>query len=261
MPRARTAGVFLVAALASSPAHAQDAFEIQVYDAETAPPLHAGIEIHANYNIVGVREGGPGEVLPTDHVFHLTFEPHYGIAPWGEIGAYIQSALLPDGSYHYAGFKGRFKVRVPRRLAGLVGLALNVELSLLPPAYSESPLGGELRPIVDVRWRFLYLALNPILSFDLQGPLAGRPQLEPAAKLAFGMLSNRLALGVEYYGAVGPVYAPLPASQEVHRLFGAADVDVETRWVHFTLNLGVGYGFLAGEKWMVKTILGFDLER
>jgi hypothetical protein len=43
----------LVSALAAAPALAQDAFEIQVYDAATAGPLEPGLEVHLNHFIQG----------------------------------------------------------------------------------------------------------------------------------------------------------------------------------------------------------------
>jgi hypothetical protein len=62
-------------------------------------------------------------------------------------------------------------------------------------------------------------------------------------------------MGVEYYGAYGPIDAPLPASQQVHRLF------VVTTLTHkwFGLHVGGGYGFAAGDRWIAKAILSFDL--
>ena len=102
-------------------AAAQDAFEIQVYDSETAPPRDFGLEVHLNY------------VASADPIAHFTLEPHVGLAPWCEAGAYFQTALSPDGTFDYAGVKLRFKARVPHKVAhGLLGLALNGELLAAP---------------------------------------------------------------------------------------------------------------------------------
>jgi hypothetical protein len=246
---------------ATTSAWAQDPFEIQVYDAETAPKLQPGIEIHMNYVIRGV-ETAVGPVLPTNGVFHLTFEPHLGVARFAEVGAYLQTALRPDGSYDYAGVKLRFKARVPRRLVrGLIGLALNTEVDFLPRAYSDARFGGELRPIIDLRSRWVYASVNPILAFDFEGPVAGHPLLEPAAKLDLIVWESAIGLGVEYYGAFGPIDSPVAASQQVHNLFGVVDVDLSLPWVHLALNLGTGYGLGAGDRWIFKSIVGIDLER
>src|SRR5262245_32903269 len=78
---------FMVSAAA---AHAQDRFEIQVYDSETAPPGEFGVEHHINVAAVGRTTVVDGE-LPTDQVTHFTFEPHIGLLRWCEAGAYFQT--------------------------------------------------------------------------------------------------------------------------------------------------------------------------
>jgi hypothetical protein len=248
----------IVLLLAARAATAQDPFEIQVYDSETAHPGETGLELHTNY--VGQKNATavPGQVAG-DRGFHLTFEPHLGLAEWAELGGYLQTAVRPDGSYEYAGAKLRFKARLPRRFADAFGVALNMEVSALPRAFSESRFGAELRPIADVQAGRIYLSVNPILTFDLEGSLAGRPQLEPAAKAEVMLLPQRAGLGVEYYGAIGPVDAPLSASQQVHRLFGVIDlVDVAAGPVRLGINFGVGHDLAAGNEWIVKSIVGMQ---
>ena len=100
--------------------------------------------------------------------------------------------------------KFRAKARYPRRLlGGLLGLALNVEYGFIPSTYEAHVRGSEIRPVVDLTWRRLYLSVNPILSVDLAGDAAGHPQFEPAATATVRVVGN-LSLGVEYYGAFGP---------------------------------------------------------
>src|SRR5262245_55855934 len=140
--RARLLAIPLL--LLARAAQAQDPFEIQVYDSETAPPLEPGIEVHTNYFARGTTSGGPGPLLPTDGVVHLTFEPHLGLTDSSEVGAYLQTAFRPDGGYDFGGVKLRFKARLPHRLTGHVGLALNTELFAIPAAFSESRYGAEL---------------------------------------------------------------------------------------------------------------------
>ncbi|HWE26057.1 MAG TPA: hypothetical protein VG496_19125, partial [Myxococcales bacterium] len=98
--------------LCAAAARAQDPFEIQVYDAETAPPLSPGVEVHLNYFAEGSQETSSAGELPTHHVAHLTLEPHLGLTDFLEVGAYLQSALRPDGTYDYAGTKLRIKGRL-----------------------------------------------------------------------------------------------------------------------------------------------------
>src|SRR5262249_27115017 len=156
-------------------------------------------------------KSGPGALLPTDKVVHLTLEPHLGLTDWAELGAYLQSALRPDGSFDYAGTKLRFKARLPHRLADdHLGLALNLELSAIPGAYSESRFGSELRPIADAYFGPMYFSINPIVGVDFDGDARGEPELEPAAKAEVLLLERHLGFGGEYYSALGPVNALLP---------------------------------------------------
>jgi hypothetical protein len=248
--------VAMLLAVASLPAWAQDPFEIQVYDSATAPPWDTGLELHANYFVRGTTAAGPGALLPTNHVFHLTFEPHLGLTDWAEVGGYLQTALQPDGTYDYAGVKLRCKARVPELLAGRIGLALNTELSAIPSAYSESYFGAELRPIADARAGRLYVSINPIVDIDFEGDLAGRAQFEPAAKVGVVLFEDRAAIGTEYYGAIGPIDAPFALSDQVHRIFAVVDlIHIPIGPIAFGLNAGVGYGIAAGEKWIIKSIL------
>ncbi len=257
IPRCLRLVVLLLAVLLPRPSFAQDRFEIQVYDAETAPKATAGIEIHLNFVAAGSQVSSADGELPTNHVTHVTLEPHLGLARFCELGAYLQGALRPDGSFDYAGFKLRFKARIPRRLANnLIGLALNAELSVIPATYEANVWGSELRPVFDLRWRRLYFAINPILSIDLGGSLAGLPQLQPAAKFTVAV-STMVALGVEYYAAFGPLNNPYGLDNQLHRLLAVIDIEHKlSEKLNFDVNFGAGYNFGAGDPWVVKAIIG-----
>ncbi len=251
--------VFVFALLgASATARAQDRFEIQVYDAETAPVGGFGVETHVNNVLVGTTQNSTHGELATNHLTHLTLEPHLGLASWCELGFYLQSAYLPDGDIEWGGFKLRFKMRIPRRLAhGLIGLALNVELSVVPSRFEANVFGSELRPVIDLRWKRLYLSFNPIIDIDLAGSLVGRPQLQPALKVAITVV-RPLALGVEYYAALGPVTGFVKPGHEVHRLFGVIDVAHRiTDKIDFDFNVGAGYNLTGnGDRVVLKAIVG-----
>lgn len=249
--------VFLFASLTTHLARAQDRFEIQVYDAETAPKAGAGLELHLNFVPVGSASPSAEAELPTHHVTHVTFEPHLGLASWCELGAYIQAAMRPDGSVEYAGFKLRFKTRIPRRVGrNLIGLALNIEVSEIPATYEANVWGSELRPVIDLQWRRLYFSVNPIVSVDLGGRLAGLPQLQPAAKFAVSIIPA-LAVGAEYYAAFGPLNSPYGLADQMHRLIGVLDITHKlTNVVNFDVNIGAGYNFGAGDRWVAKAIIG-----
>jgi hypothetical protein len=221
-------------------ARAQDAFEIQVYDSETAGRGEPGLELHVNQHAIDAA---------IDET-HLTFEPHYGLTAWAELGGYFQTSVTTTGELAYAGVKLRLKLRRPGRLwADRVGLAINAELSAVPARFEPEVWGGEVRPIIDVTAGRLYAAFNPILAVELQGDAAGHPRLEPAAKLTV-RLATAIAVGVEAYGAFGPIDDP--GSEHASRLFGV--IDLTGGW--WDVNLGAGYGWGSTEHVVAKVIVG-----
>ncbi len=237
-------------------ARAQDRFEIQVYDSQTAPPLGVGLEVHVNYDARGATETTEGGELPTHRVSHYTLEPHLGLADCCEVGGYFQTAFRPEGRFDYAGVKLRFKVRLPRRIANLIGFALNTEISAVPRSYEANRYGSELRPIADLRYGRLYASINPILSIDFAGSLAGRPQFQPATKISWDVLEG-LGLGLEHYAGLGPIDGLLSPEQQSHFLFGAVD------WTGslFDFNLAAGRGFGQAEPWVAKVIFSIHWDR
>jgi hypothetical protein len=220
----------LVVALLATRAHAQDEFEIQVYDAETAPLGEPGLEIHANHHLI---HDAPDQS-------HLTLEPHYGLRDWLELGGYLQGSVDTTGDFAYAGVKLRAKLRVPHRTwDDHIGLAINFEISAVPSRFEPNVWGSEVRPIVDLRAGRLYAAINPIVTTDLGGADAGHPQFEPAAKLA--VVLGRTMLGVEGYAGGG-----------VERAFATIDLHRQS----WDLNIGVGVNDGSPDHPLGKLIFG-----
>jgi hypothetical protein len=221
-------------------AAAQDEFEIQVYDVETAPRGEVGLEVHLNEHLL------PGVPDQT----HVTFEPHYGLRDWLELGGYFQASLDDAGDLEYAGVKLRAKLRRPGRAwHDRLGLAINFELSDVPARFEANQYGSEVRPIADLRVGAIYAAVNPIVSTDLAGALRGRPQLEPAAKLAYVMSAHAM-VGVELYGAYGAVTAL--GDENVGRAFAVVDLQGD-RW---DVNFGVGATYGIDDHPIAKLIVG-----
>jgi hypothetical protein len=236
--RVKLAALLVVAA--ASTAHAQDEFEIQVYDAETAHEGEPGLELHLNHHLI---HAAPDQT-------HATFEPHYGLTEWAELGGYFQTSVTTGGDFAYAGVKLRTKLRWPERLWDeRVGLAINFEISAVPSQFEPNVWGSEVRPIADLRTGRLYAAVNPIVTFDLQGSLAGKPQLEPCAKLSV-IANERTMAGVEAYGAFGPIDDL--GSESVERAFAVVDV----RGKHWDLNAGIGANRGSPDHPIVKLIVG-----
>jgi hypothetical protein len=238
------------ALVAPAAALAQDAFEIQVYDALTAGPGEPGLEVHLNHFIQGTTTPGPGGEVPTDGLTHITFEPHLGITRWWELGFYLQTVIRPDGGWDSGGVKFRTKFRWPESV-GAFRFALNIEVSRVSKHYEADGWGSEIRPIVDARWGRWYLAINPIVDIPLAGADAWKPDFEPATKVSFD-IEKSWAVGFETYSAFGQFGNFLPWDQQTHRIFAVIDSSIS--W--FAFNVGIGYG-TGQEKWIVKAILTF----
>ena len=140
------ASILVPVLLVSSPARATDPFEIQVYDGTANAPGVPGLELHVNRVMDGVKTFD-GPQVPANHQTHFTLEPSLGLFPFWEIGGYIESSLLADGTFAYAGVKLRSKFVTPPDFDAHVRLGLNVEVSLLPETFDRDRWGNELRPI------------------------------------------------------------------------------------------------------------------
>jgi hypothetical protein len=220
----------LAALLVARAAYAQDEFEIQVYDSETAHAGESGLELHANHHLI---HAAPDQS-------HLTLEPHYGATEWLELGAYLQGSLDTTGDAAFAGAKLRAKLRAPARYWNdRIGLAINFEVSGVPSRFEPNVWGSEIRPIADIHAGWLYASVNPIVGIDLAGTDAGHPRLEPAAKL--GVVAGRAMFGVEGY-----------ASSDVQRVFGTVDI----RGKSWDLDFGIGANWGSPDHPIVKLIVG-----
>jgi hypothetical protein len=244
-----------VSLLASAQAHALDAFEIQVYDGTADAPGKPGLELHANTVVSGQRDAVPPE-LPANHQTHLTLEPSLGITRWWEVGMYLQTTVLPDGTLAYSGIKLRSKFVRPNWPAERLRFGLNLEISDLPPSYDPNRWGAEVRPILaySTPSRRFAFAFNPILDFDLAGAGSGGwPSFEPALSALF-VVDGLLSAGFEYYGDLGPIDQPSRPSAQQHYLFEVLNL---LRWPRIELNVGVGEGLTAASNpLVVKMILG-----
>jgi hypothetical protein len=254
----RQAPLLVLAVLGLAPsARALDRFEVQVYDGHTNAPGLFTLENHVNLVGRGAKAEEPPE-LPSHHQFHWTFEGALGVTPFWEPGLYIQTARLPDGSIDFAGSKLRSKFTAAPLLGGRLRLAANFELADVPRRFEEGQWSIELRPIAAVEAGRVRVALNPIVGVPLAGTGVGKgPGFEPAVSLK-GLVSQRVALGVEYYGDWGPI-AAFDVARDQHYLFWAGDYDLG-RGVELNVGAGGGIGG-AADPFVMKAILGFEMAR
>ena len=234
-------------------AGAQDAFEIQVYEYATVPKGRWNLETHFNFTGRGTRRP-EGAVLPTEDQSHLTFELTRGISDHFELAGYLVLARRAGHSPDFVAWRVRPRVRLPERWLP-VRVSLSAEVAFPRKEYEDEDATLELRPIIERQFGRLAVDLNPVLGRSIAGP--GAPdgwELEPGGRLGV-TVSRTLDLSVEYYGAFGPIRDILPASEQVHQIFGGGDLNLRENLV---LNLGIGFGLAsAGDRTVYKARLGW----
>lgn len=218
----------LAAALATTAmapkAHALDAFEIQIYEAEVNRPWQPGLEVHTNYTFSGIKTPEyAGQEVPHG-ALRLTLEPALGITEFLEVGAYLQNLVNRDGEYRFSGFKLRTKWVVPKRYTGKFFFGMNMEVGRVPHAIEEEGWANEFRPIAGYYDGHLLFDINPIFGYALSGTDKFRPDFEPGAKAGFNTQKGFM-LGVEYYAGLGYLSRfTSPVSQQDHLVFVTFDL-------------------------------------
>jgi len=256
LARAGTFALFVSCGALAIPeaAPAQNNFEIQVYGSETVPPRSTMVELHSNVAAEGSRSTVDG-VLRTQGAFHETLEITQGITSWVETGFYVFTSIQPDTTWEWVGDHIRPRVRVPESWRVPVGLSLSTELGYQRRAFSVDTWTLELRPIIDKQWGAWYVSINPVLDRAIKGESVGKGfEFSPAAKVSYGVTPT-VAVGLEYYGALGPVSHFDRARDQQHQLFPVIDLDLGPQW---EFNAGVGVGLTPStDRLIIKMILGY----
>ena len=232
---------------------AQNNYEIQVYPSEMVDPGRTMVELHSNIALRGTTQTTDG-VLATQNALHETLEITHGFTPWFEMALYTLTSIQPGLDWEWVGNHIRPRVRIPESWDWPVGLSFSVEFGYQQRRFSTDTWTVEFRPIIDKKWGPWYLAFNPAFGLSLRGEGAGQGlDFNPALKISYDV-TRKLAAGIEYYGALGPVRGLDPFSQQQQQLFPAIDLNLSPDW---EVNFGVGFGLTeATDRLIVKMILG-----
>ena len=235
---ALTLGILFAIVLTPS-IHAQDSFEVQVYESDLVPVNHYELDVH-NIFVGRGNTAWDGTVAPSNHQEHLAFEFTRGVTDCFEMGSYLLFAYRPDGGTEFAGFRLRPRVKAPDDWRLPVGLSLSAEIGFPQLQYEPNHVTLEIRPIIDKtigRWKF---DINPIVTFAFDGPEADEGMgLEPEGMIAYEIIPEALRLMLEYYTALGPVHHLLPKDEQVHLLYPKIEYAFSE---FFVVNAGVGAG-------------------
>jgi len=236
---------------------AQGNYEIQVYGYDLVKPGATMFELHSNFTFSGTKEVIDG-VLPTEHALHETLEITHGWNDWFETGFYIFNSLQSDGTWVYVGSHIRPRFAAPESWNWPVGVSISNEIGWQRPEISRDTWTWEIRPIVDKKLDKWYLAFNPAVDRSFHGPSVNRGfEFSPNFKFSYDV-TKKVAAGVEYYGAWGPINEFDPLRDQEQQIVPAVDIDFGEKW---EFNFGVGVGVTAGtDHLLVKAILGYRFD-
>ena len=233
---------------------AQGNYEVQVYGSDLVAPKVTMVELHSNFTASGTKGVADG-VLPTQHAQHETMEITHGFNDWFECGFYIFTSIQSDGGWYYVGSHIRPRFSVPERFHWPVGVSLSNEIGWQRPNFSLDTWTWEMRPIVDKKIDKWYFDFNPTFDKSFHGPSRQNGyEFSPNVKFSYDV-TKKVAVGVEYYGAYGPVTGFDPLRDQQQQILPAVDVDFGKNW---EFNFGVGVGVTqATDHLLIKAILGY----
>lgn len=170
------------------PAYAVD--EIEVYNAEIAEINQWTIQQHLNYTFIGRTVPDYAGGLVPNHSLNSTPELAYGITDWWELGFYAPFAVSSGGTFYSDAFKIRNLFVSSHAADNNFSYGINFEWSYITPAFSQSRVGLEIRPIIGVRnkeWEFIVIrSLTSLLAKEEK--LTSR--LAPGSHVILAMTSS-----------------------------------------------------------------------
>jgi len=249
--------VFIAAALAlamiPATAYAIDFYEIQIYPVETEKPGHLTLELHSNS--VTTATGSQAHDALHPYQIHETIEATYGVLKWLEVGQYLCTAKLDNGSYEYAGARTKIHFAVPQTEKWPVQFGANVELDYMRRAAEDNPLSLELRPIAETRAGDFQFIGDFVFSNPMSGAGAHRGfQFAPSGEVLFDRW-QAVVPAIEYYGDLGPM-EHVPSVQRQEQFIVPS---VNLNFIEgLEFNLGVGVGMTRTSNGLfVKSIVGW----
>ena len=233
--------------------------EIQVYDAEIAPPGIFNLMIHNNFTPKGrTAPDYPGAII-ADHSYQATAEWAYGVTPWFEQGLYmpVTSPFSENYGSTINGFKIRELFARPNAHDHTFFYAANFEFSVNHHYWESRTISSEIRPIVGLHLHPWDLIYNPIVDTDYTGGL-GNLQYNPSGRVAYNF-NDRWALAAEEYDSFGPLHGHLPLSKQLHEVWATTDYS-GTKFPGLSVETGIGYGLTgASDKWTLKLMFSRNL--
>ena len=236
-----------------APVRAQGNYEVQVYGSELVPPGRTMLELHSNFTFQGSKTAVDG-VRPDEHALHETIEITQGFSDWFETGFYIFMSYRSGEGYQWVGDHIRPRVRIPAGWHWPVDVSISTEIGYQRRAYSTDTWTWEIRPIADKQLGRWYLSFNPALDRSFHGlEVRKGVTFAPNFKASYDV-TKKVAVGLEYYGALGSITGFDPLHDQQQAIMPAIDLNLGPNW---EFNLATGIGVTGGtDHLLVKMILG-----
>jgi hypothetical protein len=234
-------------------ASAQDLFELEVFEYESAPPGEYEVEFHTNW----MTSGSFSAISPASNhrPVHVSVEVTRGWTERFETAVFVQTAPFgSSGSARFAGGHLRSKYRLGITPVVPIGIALSAEYTFNRLAFDQELQTLEIRPIVDYRQGRLWMVANPGIEMVTRGPVDG---LDPSFDLSAGagwQLVPRVAVTADYFSRSATTRHLAPEVDAHHLFFAGLKLGLGAQW---DMSLGLGHCVTASEPWLIKSVLGF----
>ncbi|HSU28005.1 MAG TPA: hypothetical protein VLJ68_06475, partial [Chitinophagaceae bacterium] len=204
--------ILIIICYSGARARAQADNEIQVYASPTVSRGTTIFELHSNYTFKGSKFLTEPFVAKR---LNETLEITHGFGKYFEIGFYTFTTIDHKENYQYLGNQIRPRVTVPDNWKWSMGASLSVEFGFFRPDDTTNFVWqGEIRPILDKTIKNWYFAFNPNIEFVLTGDDKGLG-IAPQFKMVY-TCSQKVGIGLEYYGALGSFKKILPGHFQEH---------------------------------------------
>jgi hypothetical protein len=241
-------------ALTTGSAAAQDLFELEVFEYESAPAGGYEVEFHTN----GMSRGSTvaGSVTANHRPIHMSVEVTRGWTNRFETAVFIQTAPFGSiGSARFAGGHLRSKLRLGELSALPLRMAVSAEYTFNRAVFDQELQTLEIRPIFDYAQGRLSFVANPSLELVTRGSdgegLA--PVFDLSARAAW-QLTQRVGLTTDYFSAAATTRHLQPEPSAHHLIFAGLDLDIGSGW---EVGLGAGHCVTRNEPWVIRSVIGY----
>jgi len=245
--------VCCVFALTAVSAAAQDLFELEVFEFDTAAPGSYELGIHTN----GLPRGDVRQhpVAGAHRPVHVSLEITRGWTSRFETAAFVQTAPFgPARSTRFAGGHARAKIRLTDSARLPFRFGVSAEYGFNRASFDDELQTLEIRPIIDRRKGRLSLILNPGLELVMRGSDTGLdPSFDVSARAAWSV-SPRLSINGEYFSKPASTRHLEIEDTAHHLVFSGIDVAVADEW---EVSLGAGHCVTSHEPWVFRSMLSY----